>query len=97
MIEDNKDFPMMTLKEAFDKDEKYFTITRGGGCKYCGSKRRYWTTKSSYAVFCYDCAPEGDLLLKCQINMAEKEKDKRIKKRKKADWIIPVVVSDRNK
>ncbi len=94
MIEEIKDFPVMTIKEAFEADEKYFTLAKRG-CKYCGSKRRYWTTRSSYAVFCYDCEPEGDLLLKCQINMAEKEKARRIKKKRKADWIIPVVVSDR--
>lgn len=94
MSEENKEFPVMTVKESFETDQKYFTITKGS-CDYCGSKRRYWTTKSTYAVFCYDCEPEGELLLKCQINMAEKDKAKRIKKKKKANWVIPVVISDR--
>lgn len=96
MNEEIKDFPVLTVKQAFATDQKYFTAFKTV-CEYCGSKRRYWNSKSTSSVYCYDCEPEGDLLLKCQINMAEKEKALRVKKAAKDNWVIPVVVSDRNK
>lgn len=84
---EEKEFPQMTMKQAFDTDTKYYTAMRGA-CPDCGGSRRWWTMKTSNYVYCYDCIPEGDMLTKCQIGKQERQNKTKIDKLKKKNWII---------
>ena len=60
------DFPKMTTKQAFDSDTKFFTSSRA--CKECGSKLKYWTSKTQAFVCCYECVPYVEDYSKRMIN-----------------------------
>lgn len=83
---EEKEFPNMTMKEAFATDTKYYTGRNA--CPDCGSRRRWWEGKTGNFVYCYECIPEGEMISKCQIGKAEKENKLKIDKLKKNNWTI---------
>lgn len=88
-----QDFPLMTRKEAFDTDTKYFQCAKG--CKDCGSKLRYWTTKSDSSIFCFGCHPDTSETCS-KIKVASKKHNDKVKKMIKDNWTIPTVYGGYN-